>query len=136
MKITHPLIPGLLIAALAVPGMAMAQSTRQVPPRPQLSDMDSNHDGKVTLREFDAAIAAGPGHQGGLAGHGKAPQTESRTPPPPSGDRQGDGRAGRRNRPRPPIWTRTMTASFRSENSTPSSPRCLRPRRGNDRMTA
>ena len=62
--------------------------------------MDSNHDGKVTLREFDAAIAAGPGHQGGQAGHGKAPQTKSRTPPPPpSGDRQGDGQG---RTPQPP----------------------------------
>lgn len=51
------------IAVLLVPALAAAltlgpaSARDREPPRPELRSLDTNHDGKVTVREFDAAMA-------------------------------------------------------------------------------
>ncbi|MDB5097154.1 MAG: EF-hand domain pair [Cyanobacteria bacterium RYN_339] len=53
-------LPILLLAALVVLSAAPAQAAARFKPGPSFAEVDLNHDGFVTLDEFQASLAAKP----------------------------------------------------------------------------
>lgn len=93
---------GLAMALGAPAGMALAQAApARHPPAPELSAMDGNGDGRVTVAEADAFFARMPQGHGdkGEPPAGKAPP-EGKAPPRPAAGQGGQPPAGQS--PRPP----------------------------------